>query len=319
MKLEHVVRTVLAAVAVGFLIYYVDPSAMAAALAGADPWWIATAVALLPANVMLETVLWHILVRRARPATTFREAFEALLAGHSLGFFTPGRAGEVAGRAFYVKHADRWETAAVVIVQRFYDMAAAVSVGTIALFLFRMEHALPAARVWLGIGVVGALIGGGLVAAGVAPAAARRVLVRVLPRSWRGRIDFLDKLTPPDGIRLLGLALTRYAVYVTQFFLLLRALEPAAGAAAAYVGIGLVFLAKFLIPPITFMDLGIREGAAVFFLGRMGFSEAAALNASLMLFTVNLLLPAAAGIWYVMKLRLGAEAGPPSNPERHSR
>ncbi|MEX1054624.1 MAG: hypothetical protein WED81_01245, partial [Rhodothermales bacterium] len=72
----------------------------------------------------------------------------------------------------------------------------------------------------------------------------------------------------------------------------------------ALLGIALVFFVKLLLPPVTLMDVGIREGAAVFFLGSLGFPEAAALNASLLLFTINLLIPAAAGLPLVMRLRL---------------
>lgn len=312
MRLDRVARVVLTAAAVGFLVYYVDPSAMMEAVADADPWWIAAAVALLPANVWLDAVMWHKLFLRVRPATSFRESFGAMLAGFSLGFFTPGRAGELAGRAFYLQHPDRWETAAVVIVQRLYDTAVAVSVGAVALFINRIEDVLPIDLVWDVLAVAGVLIGGVLVAAGLAPGVARRWLVPVLPKSWQPRLDFLGRLSARDGAIALGLAAARYAVYVTQFFLLLRALEYGP-VLMAYAGIGLVFFAKFLIPSVTLMDLGVREGAAVFFLDWLGFSEAAALNASLMLFAVNVVLPSAAGIRFVMKLRLGN-----SEPVTHS-
>ena len=305
MKFGRYVKALLALVALGFLVAYVDPGAMAAAAKGANPWWVASAVLLMPLNVFLEGSTWHVLVRRVDPATTIGESIGALLAGFALGFFTPGRVGDFAGRAYYVRHADKWEVAAVVAVHRVLDMAAAVSAGTVALVAFRLEGPLPGEVLWSVVAIVGALIGAGLIAAALAPKAAHRALRRVLPfESWRQRIGFLNRLSSVDGVRVLGLVFARYAVYTTQFYLLLGALVPSASILAAYTGIALVFLAKFLIPSITFMDLGIREGAAVLFLGRMGFPEAAALNASLLLFTINLLLPAAIGIRFVMKMRL---------------
>ncbi len=307
MKHGRLVKALLAIVAIGFLVYYVDPEAMASAAAGASPWWIAAAVLLLPANVFLEGSVWHLLIRRVDPTMTRRESFGALFTGYALGFFTPGRAGEFAGRAFHVRHHDKWEVAAVVAVQRLYDMAVVVSLGTAALILFQRTRSLPPEGLWTIVAAAGALIGATLVSAALAPKSAHRIAVRLLPfETWRRRIGFLARLTTADGVRVVGLDAARFAIYSTQFFLLLRALVPAADPAAGYLGIGLVFLAKFLIPSITFMDLGIREGAAVFFLGRMGFAEAAALNASLLLFAINLLLPAAIGIRFVMKMRLSA-------------
>ena len=45
----------------------------------------------------------------------------------------------------------------------------------------------------------------------------------------------------------------------------------------------LTFYAKFLIPPVTFLDIGIREGASVFFAELLGVPDAAALSASVSL------------------------------------
>ena len=92
---------------------------------------------------------------------------------------------------------------------------------------------------------------------------------------------------------------------------LLKAFAPGAGVVVAFWGVILTFYAKALIPPLTLMDLGIREGAAVFFLGMLGLPQAAALNAALLLMTINLLLPASFGIPFVFRLKLpsGATAG----------
>lgn len=307
MKHGRLVKALLAVIAIGFLVYYVDPGAMAAAAAGASPWWIVAAVLLMPMNVFLEGSVWHLLVRRVDPTMTRHESFGALFTGYALGFFTPGRAGEFAGRAFHVRHHDKWEVAAVVAVQRLIDMAVAVGLGTVALILFLRTRSLSPEGLWTIVAAAGALTGATLLSATLAPKRVHRVAARLLPsETWRRRIGFLARLTTADGARVIGLDAARFGIYVTQFYLLLRALVPAADPAAGYLGIGVVFLAKFLIPSITFMDLGIREGAAVFFLGRMGFPEAAALNASLLLFAINFLLPAAVGIRFVMKMRLGA-------------
>lgn len=307
MKHARLIKALLAVLAVGFLVYYVEPEAMLAAAAGASLWWIGAAVALLPLNVFLEGSVWHLLARRLDARMTRAESFGALFTGYALGFFTPGRAGEFAGRAYYVSHRDKWGVAAVVAVQRLLDMAVAVSLGTVALVVFLALENPPREDLWTAVAVAGAVIGLSLVSAGLAPKKAHALAIRLLPVArWRGRLDFLARLSTGDGARILGFNAARFVVYTMQFYFLLRALVAGADAVAGYLGVCLVFLAKFLIPSFTFMDLGIREGAAVFFLGRMGFPEAAALNASLLLFTINLLVPAAVGIRFVMKMRLDA-------------
>ena len=53
---------------------------------------------------------------------------------------------------------------------------------------------------------------------------------------------------------------------------------------------------KTIIPPITFGELGIREGASVYFLTQMGETASIGFNASILLFIINLLIPALIGV-----------------------
>ena len=79
-----------------------------------------------------------------------------------------------------------------------------------------------------------------------------------------------------------------------------------------WAGVALVFFAKSAIPQVTLGDLGVREGAAVFFLGAYGVAPAAALDASLALCSLlNLVLPSLAGTPLLLRLlRLPARRVP---------
>lgn len=291
--------------ALAFLAYYVDPAAMVRAAAGADAGLITAAVILLPVNLALEGLVWHLLISRLSIATTLREQIGALFAGFALGFFTPGRAGEFAGRAFYIRHGDRWEIAVVVGAQRLFDMAVICAVGCPATVIYILTADPQPEVLWWMVAAAGGVFGAAGVAASASPAGTHRILssMRILSFFW-SRIGLLRRLSGVEGMGILGLSFIRFAVYSIQFLLLLMAVVPDADVSLALLGIALVFFVKLLLPPVTLMDVGIREGAAVYFLGGLGFPEAAALNASLLLFTINLLIPAAAGLPLVMRLRL---------------
>ncbi len=302
-------KAALALAVVGYLVYFIEVDAIVAAAAGAEPAWIGAAALLLPLNVLLETQTWRCVMRPVR-RLPFRTALGALLAGFALGLFTPARAGDFVGRAFYLDRPDGWTTSLTVLVQRLADMAAALGLGA-AVLLAAMEAGWMPARWWP------------LAPAGGAGAAALTGLL-LMPRravGWarrltssapvRRRLALLGGMRPRHTLPALGCALARHAVYVTQLVLLLRAFAPAeAGftAARAYAGGAIMYLAKFLVPQITLMDFGIREGLAVFFFGQLGFAEAAAFNAALLLFALNLALPAAVGFPFVLRLRLRRRA-----------
>lgn len=305
------VKVVLAAAALGYVVYVVDPARIAAAAAGARLGWMAAAVALLPLNVAVQAGTWYLLLRCIMPDVRFRTAFASLLSGYTLGLVTPANAGDLVGRAFYLHHADKWELSAAVVTHRMLDMVIVVDVGLLALFYFIRTEPLGAGAFWKGLAVAGLGLALLLTLLAVLPRLTHRLAHRLLRRPGRQRrVAFLRRLSTGSMIRLLGLCLLVYAVFTSQFFLFLRAFEPAAPALTGYTGIALTYFVKYMIPPVTFLDVGIREGAAVFFLGTFGFEKAAAFNASFLLFCTNLIVPALAGLPFVARLRAGERSAP---------
>lgn len=305
MKWARLLKAVLALVVLGFLIYYVEPDDMRRAAASANPWWIAAALTLMPLNLVLEGLVWHRLLRRVAPASEWLRSYGALLAGYSLGFFTPARAGDYAARAFYVDHDDRWEIAAIVGVHKIMALVVRVTAGACALILFVAFIDARQETAWTVVMVAASLLAVVLVGLTLFPSRAHAVLHRFLPfDAVRRRLAFIEHVESAEAARLLAIDAARYGVYATQFALLVHAFSPQPGIAVAFLGIALIFFAKSLLPSITLVDLGIREGAAVFFLGTLGFPEAAALNAALLLFSINLLLPALLGLPFVMRMKL---------------
>ena len=141
----------------------------------------------------------------------------------------------------------------------------------------------------------------------------------MLPQRFADRLAFLDAFDRHDARSLLGLSAVRYGIFSAQFVFLVFAFAPAASWLAAAGGVALVFFAKSAIPSFTLADLGIREGAAVYFMSALGIAAAAAFNAAFLLFCVNLLLPSLVGLPFVLKLRLAPEAAPvPAPVEVHS-
>jgi len=65
----------------------------------------------------------------------------------------------------------------------------------------------------------------------------------------------------------------------------------------------MVYFTKTLIPAITLGEIGIREGAAIYFFGLFGCSEAVAFNSSMLLFIFNLLLPSLIGLYLLLRLK----------------
>jgi uncharacterized membrane protein YbhN (UPF0104 family) len=284
----------------------------------AQPLWILAALALMPFNIGLEAYRWHRLVRRLAPETTYRTSLAAVLSGYPLGLVTPARAGDYAGRALYLSYPRKGELVALTFAERMATLACTLVVGLVAMVPFLLTQSdLPGAA-WATLFGAAALGTVGFVFLLLHPGVASRFLTSLLPfRSVRRLLTVLDRFDRNDARSLLLLSGLRYGIFSLQFVLLVVAFEPAAPWLAVAIGVALVFFAKSAIPSFTLGDLGIREGAAVFFLGALGIASAAAFEASLVLFGINLLLPALIGLPFVLRLRLpvpAAQAAPDVRP-----
>lgn len=298
----------LAAAALAGLAHVVAWGALAEAARAASAGWAVAALALLPLNVGLEAYRFHRLLRAsgAGPPHGLGATFAAVVGAYPLGLLTPGRVGDYAGRALYLPGWAPATTAALTFAERTATLACCLAGGGVALALRLARQDVAAGWTWVLVGAVAAAAALGALV--LRPRLAERLLGTLLPfRRLRPALAALGAVPPREALALVGLSALRYVVFSAQFVLLLRAFAPggawaAAEWGAAASGVALVFLAKSAVPSVTLGDLGVREGAAVYFLAAFG--GAAAFNASLGLFAVNLLLPALAGLPLVARLRL---------------
>ena len=306
--LTTLIKLALAGGILVYLIRVVDFRLIVDTARQADPFWIAAAILLLPVNLFIEGTLWHRITRLTPLRAPLRMAFGALLSGYAVGFFTPGRIGELAGRSFYYGSNNKWELSMLVMYQRMIDMLVGVTVGMFAMLAFMyLARPEPLSMWWIfvAIGLASILLLGFVL---LMPRPAYRILDRWIKRpKVLEPVEFLQRVENRHVGPYVALSTTRYLVFVSQFVFLMFAFSGTAAVEQVYTGASMTFYAKYLIPSITLMDLGIREGSAVFFMGQAGFPEAAAFNASLMMFFINLVVPSTAGAPFVFRLKLRKE------------
>jgi uncharacterized membrane protein YbhN (UPF0104 family) len=284
-----------AIVALGLIV---EPSALLDSLRNAEWTWVVIALLLLPINLLLDGWVWSRLLDALEGPFSPADVTRALFVGMALGFWTPVRVGEYAGRALYLPNGDRWEISLSVFAQRIIDMAVGVIVGLVLLIGVLAMGMLPPSLPWLAALAIGAGTAALLLCLILVPNLLQwgtDVLNEWAP-SLFSRTTFFRRLTPRQGLEVAGGTIVRYIVFIGQFVCLGLAVASSASVVSLFVAAGLTFYAKYLIPSLTVLDLGIREGGAVLFFQVMGSSAAAGLNASLLLFSINVLLPAVLGI-----------------------
>lgn len=278
----------------------------------ANAWWLFGAVLLLPFNWLAEVQKWRPLIRKHEPMSQWR-AIKAVLAGTSFALFTPNRVGEYGARILFVRSENQWKA------------LIANAVGNLSQYLVILSCGA-GGSIWL----AGRLLGWGpaLQIAALASALLLLVLlfyinfniglvipwIRRVPllRHWESflrEIHFLEKIERQELTWVLVWSVFRYAVYSTQYFLLLQFFEINTGISAGYAGVATIYLLQTVVPLPAVAGLLVRGSLAVFVWSHFGANEISSLATTFVLWIINLILPALLGTFSLYSVNITKSLG----------
>lgn len=281
-------KLALTAAVLFLLVRTIRPSTLIAAYDSANLAYLLMAAALVAPNLLVQFAKWRFLLKLANRSVSLGTVYRSLIVGFPLGFVTPGRLGEV-GRALYVKELSQTKTFALVVMDKLSNLIITLAAGLTGLLAFKALNLNATLRAWLimALALLAGFILWSLLGRKVAQASGRFTRI----------YDFNRKHLSI----LFGFSILFYAVYLTQFTLLLLNFQTASFADLP-VAASSVFLVKTALP-IAFGDLGIREGASVFFMQKIGVAPAAAFNAALLLYLLNVAFPSLLGLPILLRTR----------------
>lgn len=262
-------------------------------LAGAPlKLWLAVWL-LWPINWCLEALKWKQLVLQLQPVS-FAQALRAVLAGVTAGTATPNRIGESVARVCILEPENRLAA---------LGLAAAGSAAQLLVTSLSAAAGVLYARNQIQLPSFG-IVPTGLFALGILLVLV--LLYYFLRTHAQGKIVLatLRGISRNKAAMVLLFSALRYMVYLFQFVLLLRAagimLPYGLLAAAVAVTYGIITL----IPTFAFTEIIVRGSAAAAVVGGMCGNTEAALSAAVVLWGINVGLPALAGIVPVLSFRL---------------
>jgi hypothetical protein len=232
------------------------------------------------------------------------ESLGSLLGGMVTGFVTPGRVGEV-GRSLFLSKVDRFSAFGLLVIDKFYSLLTILWGGMwcLTLFLGRIFNFDPFLFWPIVIVMASIQIVTGVLA--LHPEWVRNALYHITilfpsKDKLRNIITGMDCFGRKDAVPFLLITVLLYCIYVFQFCLLSMAFKSVPWGTAIIATASTIF-AKMLLP-ISFADLGIREGAAIFFFTRLGVEKVAAFNGSILIFAINILVPTFIGLAFLPRM-----------------
>lgn len=303
------VKIVLTAAVLVLLVATIKPSEILAAFNDSHFPLVLVSLALVIPNLSLRALKWGYVLRRVKPNASAREILNTLLVGFTFAVVTPGQLGEF-GRAFFIAGRPRLELIGLSFIDKLFNLLPIILGGSLGLLLLPGLVLDGNTYLFAGCSVLVGLSWAILILMLLSPRWIRDLLYAInvmLP--YRDKIKVLLSGLDPIGLKqsltLAGLALAHYAVVILQYYFLVLSFQQV-GLLDAFRASAAILFTKAALP-ISIGGLGVGETASVGFFRLFGIGKAAAFNSSVMLFSMNIVLPALIGLLILLRLRIAPE------------
>lgn len=251
-------------------------------------WGICILLMLL--NWSIETWKWRLLSNDVSKAS-FGRQFKAVLAGMAISTLVPNRMAEYVGRLWFIPKNQRWQAGGRSVVGGLMQLSITLWLGLMAAVYLTETDELNPNIDQLSVFYWCIFITLVLLSLALVVAFSFRWLKSKFQWKW---LSYFEGISFQKIISVWSLSLVRYAVFSVQFLLIFQALIPSKGFFEDFPQLAAMFLGQSMVPIPAVLDWTARFEMAQFFTGAE--AEAAAATSSLILWLINLMIPALAGI-----------------------
>ena len=260
---------------------------------------------LLPLNWAFEAMKWKILVRRLEPIS-LATAYKGVLTGIVFSFISPQMLGDYAGRFLQLETDSRLKSAGALLVGNFAQLWVSILFGVYGYGLYQINYGHNSSTFNFAIILTISIINLLVLVFYLKVSLLYRLVARLnILRKLLPYLEIMSQYKAKELWLVLTFALLRYGVFTLQFLVGMKILQIDLPLTVLLNGIVLIFLAKSVIPTLNaFGDLGLREFSALLFFQMFAVAPERIVAASLLIWLVNILIPAFVGLFFILRIRL---------------
>lgn len=269
--------------------------------------FILPAIVLIAFNWGLEALKWQQLVKHLMPISWWK-ALLGVLAGVSFTMITPNRMGEFLGRVLYMPEGSRIKSAVLTAIGSLSQLIITLAAGLAGLLYLRnmateSDQWPPLLTNVLLFGTTTVMLAGVVVYFNLGWAI--RMIEKWPPvNKYAIFIHALGEISGRELLKILGIALLRYIVFLVQYWLVFRALHLSIDVAAIVAGSATMFLIIAIVPTISLAELGIRSQISLYVFSQFCSDNLGILLVSGIIWLINIILPAIAGSLIMLSVKL---------------
>lgn len=301
-KIIFVLKLVIAASLLIYIFTFIRLKEIIDSLKNANYIFLSFSVLLLFPNIFLQYKKWEFTCEHLFGETSKRKILLSLFYGFPAAVFTPARAGEYFGRGLAFKNRPFSEIILATMADKFFTILATFIIGSFGMVIF--VYKFYATNVFIPVPLITVLIF----------LTSITILFLVSDKKWfdnllkflsnhkhlkkiSERLEMFKKLDKNFAYKMTLYSGLFFFCYLVQFVFLIIAFSHHAHLGDFLLASILIMFSKSILSPLSLSELGIREGASIFFLTQFGEPAIVALNASLSLFAINILLPSIIGLF----------------------
>ncbi len=276
------------------------------AIKQANVFLIAAAFVMSFINIYLQYYKWKITAKVILQENQNSKIWLSLFYGFSAGVFTPARIGEYFGRAIVFKNHSLLRVTLATLLDKIFLLLIVLFFGSISGILFihyyyNVTYYLTSTLFivlftlfyfffWL---IFNNWFWDNILFTNLRKSKKLNWLFE--------KIKIFRQLDKKYATKMFLISAVLYLCILIQYGFLVAAFSNHSQYIEYFWAGNLLMFAKTIFPPISLAELGIREGASVFFITQFGESASTGFNASIFLFLINVLLPSLIGLILLLK------------------
>lgn len=299
------IKLLIAAGILYYLITYINYQEIVNAFFDANIYLIIAAFSLSLLNIYLQFLKWKLTCNSVMSEHNKGRILTSIFYGLSAGAITPIRIGEYFGRAIAFKDKPLLQVTAATLIDKFFLLIIVTFLGAIASLVFIYIYYDVSVYIVLSLFIIVFSLFYVLALIIQSEKFWDNVFFARLRNSNRlikllDNLGSLRKLDKKYAGKMTVISLMFYFCFLIQYALLVAAFSHNSDYFSYLWAGNLMIFVKAAIPQISLGELGIREGASVFFLTSFGELPSVAFNASIFLFLINIMLPALVGLFLLI-------------------
>jgi uncharacterized membrane protein YbhN (UPF0104 family) len=261
---------------------------------------------LMIVNWLTESYKWKYLVSKLENIVMLK-SFKAVLSGITVSIFTPNRVGEFAGRVLFLKKENRIAAVLSTITGNISQVMVTIIFGLISLSILLFHYNLSYNFLFQGrllqIIVLVMILLIFYIYFNI------KILERVLSNTpylkrFKRFYGILSSYSTPELAFVLLISFFRYAVFVVQFYLMVRFFNIHLSFYHSFISIAAVYIILAIIPTFAFTEISVRSSVSVIVFGIFSDETAGIVFSSVLIWIINLAIPALIGSVFFYKAKL---------------